>query len=52
MKRGGTKLALRLWTALVIAFLWLPLVLIGIYAFNSSSIQSWPIPGWTLHWFH
>jgi putative spermidine/putrescine transport system permease protein len=52
MERGGTKLALRLWTALVIAFLWLPLVLIGIYAFNSSSIQSWPIPGWTLHWFH
>jgi putative spermidine/putrescine transport system permease protein len=51
MERGGTKLALRLWTALVIAFLWLPLVLIGVYAFNSSSIQSWPIPGWTLHWF-
>src|SRR4029450_13341347 len=22
------------------------------YAFNSSTIQSWPISGFTLHWFH
>ena len=33
------------------AFLWIPLVIIALYAFNSSNIQSWPIPGWTLHWF-
>jgi putative spermidine/putrescine transport system permease protein len=26
-------------------------VIIAIYAFNSSNVQSWPIPGWTLHWF-
>ncbi|MFL5966009.1 MAG: ABC transporter permease [Gaiellaceae bacterium] len=32
-------------------FLWIPLVLIAIYAFNESNIQSWPIPGWTTHWF-
>jgi putative spermidine/putrescine transport system permease protein len=51
MERRGTRLALGFWTVLVIAFLWLPLALIGIYAFNSSRIQSWPIPGWTLHWF-
>src|SRR5262249_50057327 len=21
-------------------------------AFSSSNVQSWPIPGWTFHWFH
>jgi putative spermidine/putrescine transport system permease protein len=43
---------LRVWAGLVIAFLWIPLVIICVYAFNSSSIQSWPITGWSLHWFH
>jgi putative spermidine/putrescine transport system permease protein len=47
----GTRVGLGVWTALVIAFLWIPLVVIGVYAFNSSTIQSWPIPGFTLHWF-
>ena len=36
----------------MVAFLWTPLVLIGVYAFNRSNVQSWPIPGWTTHWFH
>jgi putative spermidine/putrescine transport system permease protein len=48
----GTRIALRVWTALVVAFLWAPLILIGVYAFNKSNVQSWPIPGWTFHWFH
>lgn len=39
------------WSALVIAFLWVPLVLIALYAFNGSTLQGWPITGWTLHWF-
>ena len=39
------------WSTLVILFLWVPLVIIAIYAFNSSNVQSWPIPGWTVHWF-
>jgi putative spermidine/putrescine transport system permease protein len=47
----GTRLALAAWTALVIAFLWIPLLIIMVYAFNSSTLQTWPIPGWTLHWF-
>jgi len=47
----ATRIGLGAWSALVIAFLWIPLVIIAIYAFNSSNIQSWPIPGWTLHWF-
>jgi putative spermidine/putrescine transport system permease protein len=51
MESTATRIGLRIWTLLVVLFLWLPLVLIGIYAFNRSNIQSWPIPGWTTHWF-
>ena len=40
-----------MWAAAVVFFLWFPLVLICLYAFNSSNIQSWPIAGFTLHWF-
>jgi len=47
----ATRIALRAWATLVICFLWLPIVLILVYAFNSSNVQSWPIAGWTTHWF-
>jgi putative spermidine/putrescine transport system permease protein len=47
----ATRIGLSVWTILVVCFLWLPLVVIAVYAFNSSQIQSWPISGWTLHWF-
>jgi putative spermidine/putrescine transport system permease protein len=52
MESRATRIGLWIWTGLVVAFLWIPLVLIGVYAFNSSNVQSWPIPGWTVHWFH
>jgi putative spermidine/putrescine transport system permease protein len=32
-------------------FLFFPIVLILVYAFNTSNIQSWPIHGLTLKWF-
>src|SRR5204863_1142682 len=51
METRATRLSLRIWTTLVLAFLWIPLVLMAIYAFNKSVVQSWPIPGWTTHWF-
>jgi len=47
----ATRIGLAVWTVLVILFLWIPLAIIAVYAFNSSNVQSWPIPGWTLHWF-
>jgi putative spermidine/putrescine transport system permease protein len=47
----ATRIGLGVWTALVLLFLWLPLALIMVYAFNRSNIQSWPIPGFTTHWF-
>jgi putative spermidine/putrescine transport system permease protein len=52
METRGTRIGLGIATTLVIAFLWLPLLLIMAYAFNPSTIQSWPISGFTLHWFH
>jgi len=51
MEQRGTRIALGVWSALVVLFLWLPLALIILYAFNKSNVQSWPIPGLTMKWF-
>jgi putative spermidine/putrescine transport system permease protein len=51
MESRAARAGLRIWTIVVVAFLWIPLVLIAVYAFNDSVVQSWPIPGWTTHWF-
>jgi putative spermidine/putrescine transport system permease protein len=51
METRAARIGLSMWTLLVVLFLWIPLVLIGVYAFNASNIQSWPISGWTTHWF-
>src|SRR5881396_1055687 len=39
------------WVVLLLLFLFILIVLIFVYAFNTSNIQSWPIPGFTLAWF-
>jgi putative spermidine/putrescine transport system permease protein len=51
MESRGTRIGLGVWTTLVVLFLWIPLALIMVYAFNESNIQSWPIPGFTTKWF-
>ena len=51
METRGTRIALAVCTTLVVVFLWIPLVIIALYAFNESQIQSWPITNWTFHWF-
>src|SRR5439155_1593522 len=51
MESHATKIGLGVWTALVVAFLWIPLVIIALYAFNASPIQSWPITSWSTKWF-
>ena len=51
MESRGLKIALRAWVALVLLFLFVPIALIVLYAFNKSNIESWPIPGVTTHWF-
>lgn len=45
------RAVLSLWVVLVVLFLFVPIVLIGVYAFNASNIQSWPPTGYTLRWF-
>jgi putative spermidine/putrescine transport system permease protein len=52
METRATRIGLWAWGALVVAFLWIPLGIMALYAFNSSNIQSWPIPGFTTKWFH
>ena len=47
----AVRIALRIATALVLSFLYLPLVILTIYAFNSSRLQAWPPTGFTLKWF-
>jgi putative spermidine/putrescine transport system permease protein len=47
----GSTLLLRLAVGIALAFIYIPLVVIVIYAFNSSNIVAWPPPGLTLDWF-
>jgi putative spermidine/putrescine transport system permease protein len=51
MEGRAGRAGLAVWSLLVVLFLWVPLGIILVYAFNTSNIQSWPIPGFTLKWF-
>jgi putative spermidine/putrescine transport system permease protein len=51
MEPKGLRVALRIWVGLVLAFLFVPIVLIVLYAFNFSNIESWPISHFSLRWF-
>jgi putative spermidine/putrescine transport system permease protein len=42
---------LRLWVVLVLLFLFIPIAIVILYAFNSSNVQSWPIAGLSTKWF-
>jgi putative spermidine/putrescine transport system permease protein len=46
-----TRIVLRILSGMVVVFLYLPLVILAIYAFNPSRLQAWPPTGFTLHWF-
>jgi putative spermidine/putrescine transport system permease protein len=48
---GSSRWLLRLGTAVTLAFLYIPLIVIAIYAFNSTRVQKWPPAGLTLSWF-
>ncbi len=45
------RILLRIASAVVLAFLYLPLIILAIYAFNPSRLQVWPPTGFTLKWF-
>ncbi|HEX9033744.1 MAG TPA: ABC transporter permease [Streptosporangiaceae bacterium] len=51
MESTGLKVALRVWVALVLLFLFVPILLIVLYSFDPATVESWPIQGFTVHWF-
>ena len=51
MEPTGLRVALRIWVVLVLLALFTPIVLIVVYAFGPSVVQSWPLRGFTWHWF-
>jgi putative spermidine/putrescine transport system permease protein len=45
------RYALRAATILVLVFIYVPLTLVVVYAFNASGTSAWPPAGFTLQWF-
>ena len=45
------KIALRMATVFVLSFIYVPIAVLAIQAFNSSRIQTWPPADYTLTWF-
>jgi putative spermidine/putrescine transport system permease protein len=48
---GASRWLLRLGTAVTLGFLYIPLIVIALYAFNSTRVQKWPPAGLTFDWF-
>jgi putative spermidine/putrescine transport system permease protein len=48
---GTSKWLLRLGTTVTLLFLYVPLIVIALYAFNSTRVQKWPPAGLTFDWF-
>jgi putative spermidine/putrescine transport system permease protein len=46
-----TRFLLRGSVGIALAFIYIPLIVIGIYAFNASAILHWPPTGLTVDWF-
>jgi putative spermidine/putrescine transport system permease protein len=46
-----SRIAFTVWAALIMLFLFFPIVIIILYAFNPSNVQSWPLEGLSTRWF-
>ena len=51
LSRNG-RLVLRAFFALVVVFLYAPIVILLIFSFNDSAVPTFPLSGFTLHWYH
>jgi spermidine/putrescine transport system permease protein len=51
LSKNGARL-LRLFFFLVVVFLYAPIVILLIFSFNDSAIPTFPLSGFTLHWYH
>jgi putative spermidine/putrescine transport system permease protein len=46
-----TRIALRVASAAILAFIYVPIFVIVLYSFNAGRVASWPITGLTLDWY-
>jgi spermidine/putrescine transport system permease protein len=51
LSKNGARV-LRAFFALVVVFLYAPIVILLIFSFNNSDVPSFPLSGFTLHWYH
>jgi spermidine/putrescine transport system permease protein len=50
LSKNGARF-LRLFFAAVVVFLYAPIVILVIFSFNNSEVPSFPLSGFTLHWY-
>jgi spermidine/putrescine transport system permease protein len=51
LSRNGRRF-MRVFFALVILFLYTPIVILVVFSFNKASVPSFPLSGFTLRWYH
>jgi spermidine/putrescine transport system permease protein len=51
LSRNGARV-LRAFFALVVVFLYAPIVILLIFSFNDSAVPSFPLSGFTFRWYH
>jgi spermidine/putrescine transport system permease protein len=51
LSKNGLRL-LRGFFVLVIGFLYAPILILFVFSFNDSELPSFPLSGFTLHWYH
>jgi putative spermidine/putrescine transport system permease protein len=47
----GARIALRIASIAILAFIYIPIAIIVLYSFNASTVATWPISGLTLEWY-
>ena len=51
LSKNGAR-AMRVFFALVVVFLYAPILILLIFSFNSAEVPSFPLSGFTFHWYH
>ncbi len=51
LSRNGRR-TLRGYFGLVVLFLYAPILILLVFSFNNSQLPSFPLSGFTLHWYH
>jgi putative spermidine/putrescine transport system permease protein len=51
MEGRFARIGLRVWTVLVLLFIFLPIVTIVVFAFDKTNVETFPIHRWSVQWF-